>query len=839
MHVSLFAHWKDNVPESGALSWEEFCDHVLLNGVQAARVAEKNQTPAFSPVEYAKGATRGNEGVIAVHAAVLDYDAITTSDTVRILEYLKDIKGAVYSTFSHGKKSRHSRDLAISGSDAGSHSFRVVLPLDRPVPASEWPSFWLRLQSLLPVPSDPSCKDPARIYGLPYTPAEFLEESFFERNDNGPALPVAEVLALPLPSVAGSALHSTGVKADRLDPKHARAHGKRLANSKHPETAQIGRWIIDISMGQPWTEEQGQRHAAMLLVTAALERQFPTTSIDALTSLWAPSVTAIAATDQTFDIDGRLADISRAYEGARARRSAQDAERRAEREEIRKQSILRARGDGRSDPYTEEELTELAGLNGCTVQELARRWVLSVKGAYYVLTLDGYEGPYGASDVMQVCRDKLAPAGIATTEYNAEGQERVIALPQFLAKYGSAVRDVIADMTAPRSYIDETNTLHEAVCRLREITPEYNALVDQYLTVAGGKHAEKYKDWLATFTDLGSQTCALYLKGKKSTGKTLIPTLLSRMYRGVKGPTELKRVLDNFNEDLTKCPIVNVDEGMPKERYSRVSSADLRSLIGTSSRTLSRKFVPNAALEGCVRLVIGANNDSLLQFGEDLTADDLDAINSRFLCIDMGQNVADWLKANGLNRRRIKREWVEADAFAKHVMWLRENRNVEPGDRWLVEGEASEVQAMTATSGDIREGVCQWIVGYLEDPRMAQAQAPGLALIEPGNSRSSDARDRGGQLWLNSSAILNTWETYVKHSNAKPTVTKIGRALGGLQLEHSDKDTVRGIKKSRLKFHRINMSLIFQWAESNGHGDVTAMRALLANPAAASARATN
>jgi hypothetical protein len=802
MHTSLFAHWRDRHPETADISWAEFCDHVLLNGVQPIEVSDKTQTPAFSPVEYLDGATRGNENVVSVSAAVLDYDALTLPQTETVLQYISSLRRAIYSTYSHSKK--HRAD--------GSYSFRVVLPLSKPVPAEEWPGFWARLQGLLPVPSDRSCKDPARIYGLPYTSSDDLADAFFERVDDGAELPVDDILALPMPEAAGKALRNSSATkplGDHLDLKHVRTFGKRLANSKNAERAQVGRWIIDVSNGLAWTKEQGQRHASMLLISAELERHFPTTSVEALTAIFDKSVTAIAGEDSTFDPDARLLDIARAFEGARAHRLDAEAQRRAEAEEFRRQTIRRARPDGKDELYSDEELAELAQLNGCTIEELRRRWIISCKNSYWILTLEGYEGPYGPADVMTRARDLLAPAGITVTQINREGDRNMIPLHKFMNDHGQAVRSIVADMTVPRSYVDEENVLRESVCRLRDIAPEFDPLVDQYLDVAGGRFAGKLKDWLATCLDLGKQTCALYLKGAKGTGKSLIPMMLAQMFRGVESPTEIGAVIDDWNEDLARCPIINADEGMPAPKHGKATSTHLRSLIGSNARTLKRKHVSNAQLKGCLRLIIGANNDSLLQFGEDLTSDDLDAINQRFLCINMGQNVADWLAAHG--GRALTESWV-AGRFAAHVMWLRANRKVQAGDRFLVEGEASEVQAMTATSGDIREALCQWIVGYLDNPQQADQIAKGFVIID----------DEG--LWINSAAVLDSWESYVKHSNVKPTVGRIGRALGGLSTVKRDRETVNGMKKKRVKFHRINLDLVCSWAASNGHGDVNAMR---------------
>jgi hypothetical protein len=813
MRLALFRTWKDNVPQQVDLTWDEFVTIVLGGGIRGTQATDKSATPAFSPVEYVEGHTRGNDGVISVSAAVLDYDGLPFPEFERLYNAIEGDSWAIYSTFSHNKKYKES----------GNYSFRLVFPLDRPVPAPLWPDFWARLQTLLPTKSDPSCKDPARIYGLPYAPDPtggfFLKNTATDTDGNVVALSVDAVMALPAPANVATRGPATGVGkagavADSLDPKHVQAEGKRLAKAKDPERAQIGRWVQDVASGNAWTQQQGQRHTSMLLITAAIERAFPTVSIEALTTLWERSVMVVAASDSTYIPDARLQDIYRAYEGARANRLATEQKSEAERTALRKETIKRVRPDGKDDPYTDEDLGELAKLNHVSVGELDRRWIAVADGSFYFLTLDGYQGPYGSAAALAAARDLLSPAPVRLLE-ESNGKWRPVSLQNLVQRHGFAVTDVIADMTTAKSYVDDHGIIHEAACPVRDLPGRYDPLIDAYLDQVGGRHAGKLRDWCATITRLDRQTCALYLKGVKGTGKTLFTVATARLFRGVQGPVELDRILDNFNEDLKRCPIVAVDEGVSARHRGRATSTELRRLVGSTSRTLARKHRPNAQLRGCIRLVIAANNDSLLQFGEDLTAEDLQAINERFLCIDVGKNVIEWMAANGVTAEKIETEWLGQDLFVRHLLWLKDNHQVQPGKRWLVEGEASEVQARTATSGAIRESVCQWLAGYLEDPRQAQQIVGGLVAVD------SDG------LWVNNAALLEAWSSYVTEYEGVPTVGRVGRALAGMSIETKDRETIRKQKKAKLKFHRINTDLVFAWASANGHGDVEAMRRTL------------
>ncbi len=804
MHYSTIKHWRDNVPQQGDLSWGDFCDQVLGGGVQPTQHTDKRDTPAFSPVEYATNAKRGNENVISVSMVVLDYDALDGPQTKSVLEEISGLKHVIYSTYSHGKKHKEST----------SFSFRVVLPLSHPVPASEWPGFWARFQAQLPVPSDPSCKDPARIYGLPFTPEEDLDASFFEIGE-GPDLDVNTVMTWPLPAGA-VALPSNRVQivGDTLDVKLVKAHGKALQKKKNPEVAQLGTMIVELASGRPWMQEQGQRHAAMLPITKELDRKFSSYSLEALTAVWERSVTALADGDPTWDPNQRLADIRRAYDKPRRERLEASAQRETDEAKAKAAVIAQARGDGSSEVYGDTELAELRNLAGLPVDaDLTKFWVRTLAGAHYVLTLRGYIGPYVDSDVMQICRDYLAPAKVKMTEWSEPKQKEVkMQTRDFMHAYSTPIVRIVVDTTTDgRGYVDDEGTLHEPACVLRKIPAVFNAKADEYITRVGGVHAEKFKDWLATYTHTKRPTCAIYFAGPAGTGKTRIPTMLAAMYAGKPSPTQLKQVLSNFNADLARSPGIFQDEKMSKH----TSSGDLRILVGTSNFTLTRKFLPTSTIIGCPRLILSANNHDMLKFQEEEhTTDDIDAISGRFLFLSVGQDVADWINANeGYDLMTAFTEGV----FEQHVMWLQEQRAARvltKKDRWLVTGEASEVQAITSTSSPVGSGICQWVAKYFENPKM----------IETVSQRGVQVDARG--VWVNSRTILDTWETVVRNNDARISDANVTSALAALAVKLPEGTEDRRyigppLAKKRSRFRLMRMDVIAGWARRMDMGSVT------------------
>ena len=137
---------------------------------------DKQQVPAWSPVEYIAGSTRGSAGVRSLSCLVLDYDSgKATIEDARAA--WGSWPGILHTSWSHTPEH---------------HKFRVILPLWRPVPVEDWPGVfawaesWTRTVSNPDHPMtpaeyerakwiktiDPACKDPGRIFYVPAVRAD-------------------------------------------------------------------------------------------------------------------------------------------------------------------------------------------------------------------------------------------------------------------------------------------------------------------------------------------------------------------------------------------------------------------------------------------------------------------------------------------------------------------------------------------------------------------------------------------------------------------------------------------------------------------------------------------
>lgn len=427
-------------------------------------------------------------------------------------------------------------------------------------------------------------------------------------------------------------------------------------------------------------------------------------------------------------------------------------------------------------PYTAEEIAAFAASQGCTVEEFRYRWIIQHDTAYYIFADGRYLSPirFGSlpaalkkRDLLRVPREKSSPAGLDWYRQTKLGWVPK-SLEEVLAEYATVARKTVASLVDSTSRYDEaTQTFFEAVCPLRSIKPAYDERIDKWLRLLGGASAEKLLDWVATVTRLERVTCAVYIHGPKDCGKTMFASGMARLWGNA--PTALKALTGNFNSALTNSPLVFADEEIP----ANMTSGFLRREVGSSSRPLTRKFLPEAELLGAIRMVIAANTPDLLRFDdEDFTEDDIAAVAARILYIkpDLvpGSSpprslAGDYLISLG---GRVGTEgWVEnGDKIAAHALWLRDNRVVNPGSRFLVEGEISTMHRRLATHGSIRGLVIEWIAKALLDDTKYMQKNPGIQFGD-------------GKLFVNAGYIKSTWEQILDDKRGPPSLKKIGQAL--------------------------------------------------------------
>ena len=854
IEISLFDSERDNAPKPYALEWDQLVSLLtehdrresapcpICSGSGAAAEGKcpackgsgstdsGKSGPAWVPASFHPGAKRRAEAVKTVNVGVFDLDEKAPKvpiDRESFDNVLATIDAAGVAAVVHSSY-RFKPEIP---------KCRVAFKLSRPLLPGENVAFRSAVEKRFGFYNDPSTKDPGRLYFLPAAPPDATV--FAAVTDGQDSLNVdelisasrAEVITARANEIAASKeiearFAAIAAQSEPVDLDHVR---KLLATAGGRNTELLRR----IVKGEP-IADVGDRDNSLNRACAAARFAVPiTVPTDALLAVFEASVShferKILATGQLEDWH---AEARKKLDRALERRIAHDAARAATNEEIfgrlRAEAAKSAhvaapvRADlsdapGSSErpedtapamlgPYSEADLAEWARLQGCRdVLDFQRRWIIARADSFYIFVEGRYLPPIPRANLEHSIVRDLARAPVQLFVTDSRGNSKMREVRAVLHDYSTVARAVEASLSLQTSFYEPSSqTFFEASTPLRKLSARFHEEIDAWLRLLDP--SERLLDWVASVMRLDRQSCAVYMDGPGGIGKTLLASGLARLWT-TGGPSELVRVLDGFNESLIACPIVLADEALPNRKGI---TAELRRFIGSTKRTLNRKFLPAAPLEGAVRVIIAGNNDRLLDTGEELSANDLEAIAGRIYYLKADDSPAKYLMRIG--GPPVIERWIKEDLIAEHALWLRQNRTVHEGGRFLVEGNASEFHRHLATGAGMASLVCEWLARYLAD----NAPIPS-ALIQYGT----------GELWVNTELLAKetNWTRYVP-SVKVPTAAQLGRALRSLSFD-SGSALISG---KPITYHKIDSDLILNWVERLQIGDVGSIRNKLETP---------
>ena len=726
---------------------------------------------------------RAGVNVAEVHAFGIDVEKRPDNEVSRLLDVLAPFEFVLYTTHRNGTEP--------------TPRIRIVLPLDAPlvgIDPKEHKVNWSRLNMLALGMNDPSTKDVGRLHYLPSTGTPEHAWSF---HNQGRFISLGD-----LPAHMKS-LSRTPSKTDVTQAVEKLRRVLKVVGKEHALKPGIMCLLIGEEFAAP-----GARHEWILELTWHI----------ASTSPKAPPVEAVCALFEAslskMDTDQTLVDVANAYNGALVKVEELNAEHKEARETEARAVQLHG-----SEPYSPDDLATIGTKQGVTADELAARWIIQRDSTFYVLQSDGYySAPCSMMEARPVASRLLARAPILLNEPTRQSVRRR-GIIELVEDYGQKADNVLADLTAQHSTFDaKTSTMYEAVCPRRDLVPTFDKRIDSWLKLLGGTQYEKLLDWLAIVPDLSKLLCALYIAGKSGAGKSLLPVGLAKLWTSG-GPTEIEKVLDNYNEDLSRCPLIFADEAIPKKWKGNPTTTVLRSIIAGTTRTLTRKYKSSATLNGAVRVVLAANNEFLLQDADDAPgANDREAVARRFLYIEAHDDVSHYVE-NIERTFSIQEEWIDNGGIARHALWLAANRPVKQQGRFWVMGTESTMSRRLAVGGsDWNQWVCEWLVRYLLNPNPVEAKRDG-------KTRRGD-----GELLINAQAISDGWNIYLKIKR-DPDTHRIGAALSAVSIVDGKKGRVqRRWSGAHVWYHRIDLENLVDWSNRNGIGDEETIRAAVTRP---------
>lgn len=647
-------------------------------------------------------------------------------------------------------------------------------------------------------------------------------------SSGGPRLPLAELSSIlqprgispasvtaggsppaaapPPPPGAAAGPGRSAPPADPMGPDEVRRKLSVFVAERHRQTAEL------ILAGRPFAQP-GARDSAMQSLAGLLAFSCPGASPETLLEVLRPSLLAMAREAEEC---GASAPTDEWALDKLHRASSRAADKRDEDARFRDDLVRAARAGmrepssrSRSGPYDEDELEEYAASLGCTVRELKKRWIVQRDSAHFVFYDGRYVGPIAKEGLEVALPRLLALAPVPFTVETAAGGSRPKKVSEILRDHASPALSLVSDLTLPASAYDaERMAFREAVAPARaDLAPAHDPQVDRWLRLLGGPLADKLLDWVASVTRLDLQCCALYVERTSGAGKSMLATGLARIWSST--PTEFASAVSGFNDALTRCPLVFADESTVGKNGRRVSTAEVRRLVGQSSRQLCRKFLPDSELIGAVRLILAANNDGLLAPGEEeMGSADFDAVAGRFLHIVAPPEAAAYLRSIG--GRAGTADWVEGDRIARHALWLRDNRRVIPGSRFIVEGLPDKMHRKLLVGSKWSSLAQEWVVGYLLRPTPAIAQSRGVVV-------------EGGRVRVSTAAVRDHWSTYVKSEALPPSTQRIGRAMASIS-SGGESEADKG-ERGTTRYWEVRVEALCDWAEDAGVASADAVRA--------------
>lgn len=398
----------------------------------------------------------------------------------------------------------------------------------------------------------------------------------------------------------------------------------------------------------------------------------------------------------------------------------------------------------------------------------------------------------------------------------SETQQRPKRLAELFHEYGRRGDALVYSMVDARCRfvpgVDRGGTLIMPCARPDgRIEAAWDDDVHEWLTVLLGDRLKKGLDWLATAYDLTQPTSALYLQGPPSCGKGMIAAALAGHY-GVACTDYADVVGSAFNSALRGCPIVHLDERAPKLPNG---SAGFRSLISESQRALTEKYRPAGTLVGCPRLVITANNGDALRLSEeDLTREDEDAIARRVLHIMVNESAAKFLASRG--GRAYTADWVTSPdggpgRLVNHIAALAASRRVQPGGRFLVEGEDGGWWRNLAERGGMVTSVLLVLAEYLSGAdaklrRITDVKTP----IWAGN----------GELLVNVGRLHEAW-IYLSRDQRPPMLRTLANSLKLLSNGRNGRPDLGDFERPRVYY--VPGQLVIDASSAHGVGDEDAI----------------
>lgn len=729
--VTLFPNWRTSNIQRKVFTWETLKEMFTSGHVHTSADNKKN-TPAISPARFIDGATTKQAvNVLEVSLLVLDFDDATAEQTAAIQQHLmkENLRAIIYSSYNNNPSAPPLIPL---------FRFRVIVPLERAVPAPQWAAFWARETQKFPFANlDIRCKNPCWIYGLNHT--QNIQAAFhliFEGREYAVDL---EGLALSTPRatqkyIASKSQMPGGESESTLAVSYAVTHKDLIPliktlkrtrpDSEFAASDQVmADWLTKIRNGEEYASPH-TRHDTKLKITAKIERRFPKATIEDLTELFFASHLLMYKDQGMAAVDDAQKDTYYAFQGARARREALAAEKRST---VEGDLFQRATNINPAGAYTVEDLEEFAQLHGVSPVQFQRHWIIQLGSSMFFWTKDGYQGPHTLQEFDGAVARYLPPAemcpeaNLNLKKITDKGLAKKT-WQELMDTHGSLATELEYSHHQPSTFNPKTGMVVIRCAVPAYAVGQYDEKIDLWLKALAGNNFKDLCRWLVLARDLTQIVPALYLHGTPGAGKSLFAECVASLWwksAHTKQSTSLvaaERATAKFAQ-LLGHPVIFADESLPVAWEGPNGFARLREAVSSRSSAIEKKFHPTAPLNSCLRIILAANNENLLQGARDFTADDRSAVAQRLFDLEIvGRAAVDVLEQGVLAEPGMTDRWVNG-AFLEHVEWLSEQEELtKRSGRFGIELQHNELVEKLAHNQGSVAAIGEWLVGFILDP---------------------------------------------------------------------------------------------------------------------------
>lgn len=733
------------------LSWEDFKE-IVLRDVEV--VPNKGSEAQYFPGEMREGAeSKGDSSVQNVHLYCLDADDITPDQFQEAVAIIKQENWscAVHSTYSHYEQIQKN----------GNYRVRFVFPLSRPVLADEWRLFWANcFVTFKALPDEQTAHPSKHFLAASVPPGSGPREARIYQEFEGHPIDVDEMLTRHgIKKIADAEVESFEIGKERISGNML---AECVARRRRGEDAKIGNALKAAAGKNPYAEA-GAREATLFAIAGLLAQEFPRGNPDDLCEPLRYSIEQEERrggpkfSEFRDKVIRRQRDLLRRAAIKRIE-SAQEAAR-----------IASIRADVQE--FTPESLAPY--LKSCgdkfTFKDLKDRLILIHRNGFYVFYGGGYKYATSMSLLANIRKYLLfrAEEHLDFSYYfPAEGEKPPTPKTNdaFVKDHGDTVDQVRYTYDGCSWYDPDESVLYLSEVRspLR-LVPERSAQVEAWMQAAcpESRIRKKWEQWMAQYPNTKRALVGLVLSGPTGAGKSAFASGMARMF-GTSPPCSMANYLSNFNSEVLFNPLVFADESLP-EINGRVPTDKLRTLISSGTHEVNRKGQPIAILDGFVRTIMAFQNLKKFDFGRGHTREDIEAIEKRFLFINMKAEASEFFDYD---------LFVTNSALIKHAMYLAQTVP-RTADRFGVDTSGTD----NVVSGDpVAMCVADWLMEYLLQKMYSSAD------VKMSNKRVSAFINKGS-VFANVTLIRKEWDQYKpSHTKHQPTQQQLAEAIRSMSV---------------------------------------------------------